>query len=105
MEKLLSKKLEISTEFVEDINKIVSILTHYGASKVILYGSVARGDYNTNSDIDICFEGMPDKNYFPAVARCLMESQRRVSILDFTSIKGYLKQRILKEGKILYEFK
>lgn len=88
-----------------DIEKIESILIHYGAVKIILYGSLARGDYRVDSDIDICYEGIPDESYFRTVAECLMETQRRVSILDFKSIKGYFKQRILKEGKLLYELK
>lgn len=105
MEKLLVKKGRFPLGIIKDIRKIESILIHYGAVKVILYGSLARGDYKVDSDIDICYEGISDESYFRAVAECLMESQRRVSILDFKSIKGYLKQRILKEGKLVYELK
>lgn len=105
MEKLLMKKRGFPLEIMRDIEKIESILIRYGAVKVILYGSLAREDYTADSDIDICYEGIPDESYFRAVAECLMETQRRVSIFDFKSIKGYFKQRILSEGKLLYELK
>lgn len=48
-------------DILRDIDKIISILLHYGAQKIILYGSLARGDYKEDSDIDICYEGMPSK--------------------------------------------
>ncbi len=105
MEKLLLKKRGFPPEIMGDIEKAESILIRYGAAKIILYGSLARGDYRVDSDIDICYEGIPDESYFRAVAECLMEIQRRVSILDFKSIKGYFKQRIIEEGKLLYELK
>ena len=105
MEKLVMKKGKFSTEIMNDIKKIESILIRYGAAKVILYGSLAREDYKPDSDIDMCYEGIPDESYFRVVAECLMKTQRRVSILDFKNIKGYLKQRIIEEGKLLYEFK
>ncbi|OIP40062.1 hypothetical protein AUJ95_04915 [Candidatus Desantisbacteria bacterium CG2_30_40_21] len=105
MERLLVQKGGFPSEIRGDIEKIESILIRYGAAKVILYGSLARGDYRADSDIDVCYEGIPDENYFRTVAECLMETQRRVSILDFKSIKGYFKQRILREGKLLYELK
>lgn len=104
MEKLLVKRGTFPMDIIRDIERIASILLRYGAAKIILYGSLARGDYKADSDIDMCYEGIPDENYFRAVAECLMETQRRVSILDFKSIKGYLKQRILKEGRLLYGY-
>jgi len=105
MEKLSVKKGTFPMDIMQDIEKIESILLKLGAAKIILYGSLARGDYKADSDIDICYEGIPDESYFRAVAECLMETQRRVSVLDLKSIRGYLKQRILKEGKLLYEHK
>ncbi|MGQ9626095.1 MAG: nucleotidyltransferase family protein [Anaerolineae bacterium] len=83
--------------------QIISILLRYGAQKIILYGSLARRDYKEDSDIDICYEGMPSKYFFQAVADCLMNTDRRVSILDFKDVRGYLKDRILMEGRVLYE--
>lgn len=105
MEKLLVKKGGFPPEIMGDIEKIESILIRYGDWKVILYGSLAKGNYKVDSDIDICYEGIPDESYFRALAECLMKAQRQISILDFKSIKGYLKQRILNEGKLLYELK
>src|SRR5215471_2121181 len=103
MEKLLLEKTRFPDDIVRDIDTIKSILLRYGAWKIIVYGSVARGDYQADSDIDICCEGIPPEHYFRALAECLMATQRRVSVLDFASLQGYFKERILSEGKILYE--
>jgi len=37
------------------------------------------------------------------LAECMMNSDRSVSITDFNSTYGYFRERILKEGRILYE--
>ncbi len=105
MENMTRVNGKLPRAIVRDIEKIKQILQRFGAKKIILYGSVARGEYTSESDIDVCFEGLPDSNYFPALAECLMKIDRRVSILDFENVKGYLRRRILEEGKILYESK
>ena len=48
-----------------------SVLSRYGAEQIILYGSMARGTYSANSDIDRCVEGLPSQNFFRALAECL----------------------------------
>jgi predicted nucleotidyltransferase len=80
-----------------------SVLSRYGANQVILYGSMARGTYRPNSDIDLCDQGLPAQNFFRALAECLMFSHRPMSIMDFENIHGYLRERTLSEGKILIE--
>lgn len=87
----------------QDLLEASSILRNYGAQKIILYGSLARGNYRADSDIDICVEGLPDKNYFRAFAECLMKGRRRISVLDLHNTRGYFRERILDEGKIIYE--
>jgi predicted nucleotidyltransferase len=105
MEKLALKKKNFPKTIQQDIEKIKTVLLRHGAPKIILYGSMVRGDYNDDSDIDICFEGVPDEKYFRVLAECLMETDRPVSVFDFNDIQGYFRKRILKEGKILYKNK
>jgi predicted nucleotidyltransferase len=88
-------------DILQDIRMIEEILLHHGATKVILYGSLARGDYRADSDIDICVEGLPSRNYFRAFAECMMRTQRPMSVLDFANTSGYFRERILEEGKII----
>jgi predicted nucleotidyltransferase len=103
MENLLLAEKGFPDDIVRDLETIKSILLRHGAWKIIVYGSIARGDYRADSDIDICCEGIPPEHYFRALAECLMATQRRVSVLDFAGLQGYFKERILREGKILYE--
>ena len=94
---------DIPKSFQSDIHIILYILKSYNVHKVILYGSVARGDFRSDSDLDICVEGLDDNVFFIALAECLINSKHSVSLIDFKSIHGYFRERVLKEGKVLYE--
>ncbi len=94
---------EIPEPFRNDIKIVLNILKSYKVRKVILYGSVARGDFRTDSDLDICVEGLKDEVFFIALAECLISTEHAISLVDLKSIHGYFRERVLKEGKILYE--
>ena len=94
---------DIPKSFQRDIHIILYVLKSYNVHKVILYGSVAHGDSQSDSDLDICVEGLDDNVFFIALAECLMNVKHSVSLVDFKSIHGYFRERILKEGKVLYE--
>ncbi|NIV93392.1 hypothetical protein GWN42_11475 [candidate division KSB1 bacterium] len=104
MQRLIEEK-DIPENIARDLEKVKDILIGLGATRIILYGSLVRNDFHKDSDIDICVDGLPNYNYFRALAECLMEVDRRVSILDFKNVHGYLRTRILEEGKVLYELK
>lgn len=86
-----------------ELQEILQVLKRRGAQRVILYGSFARGDFREDSDFDLCVEGIPSRNFFLAIAECLMSTSRPVSVVDFKDIKGYFRERILAEGKVIYD--
>ncbi len=86
-----------------DLQRIVEVLKRHGAQHVILYGSFARGDFREDSDFDLCVEGLSSRDFFVAVTDCLMATDRPVSLTDLKNVHGYLRERILNEGKVLYD--
>src|SRR5512136_167879 len=44
------------------------LMDRYGASRVVLFGSLALGSYSEKSDVDLAVEGMPSPLYFSALA-------------------------------------
>lgn len=48
-------------------NHKAELLNKYGVSRVGIFGSVARGMHNTESDVDICVEMQPDMMAFVGV--------------------------------------
>ena len=89
--------------YQKDAASAVKTLQHFGAKRVILYGSIARGDARATSDLDFCVEGLPDENFFRALGECLLHSEHSISVVDLQSSYGLLRNRILQEGLVLYE--
>jgi len=90
-------------EFIQkDLAQVIEILKNHKVERIILYGSFARGDYATGSDLDLGVEGIPAEEYFRAWADVLMSAQRRISLLDLDRVHGYLRERILSEGRVVY---
>ncbi|MBI5650853.1 MAG: nucleotidyltransferase domain-containing protein [Chloroflexi bacterium] len=94
--------LRFPESVVRDLKTVTDILIRHHAKRIILYGSFARGDFRLSSDLDLCVEEIPDEEYFSAWAETLMIVSRHVSILDLAGVRGYLRERILSEGMVLY---
>jgi predicted nucleotidyltransferase len=72
---------------------------HFGAHRVVLFGSIARGGMHSKSDIDIAVWGIPAKNFYKAVAFAIGYSNEwKVDIVDVEDCRESLKQSILKDG-------
>ena len=93
----------LPTKFQRDLLKAQEILMRNGATQIILYGSLARMDFQEQSDIDLCVDGLPGVSYFRAVGECLRDIDTPVSIIPLGNTTGYLRQRILREGRVIYE--
>jgi len=51
--RILKKKGERRTKLERSLNSIVQSLKEMGAQKIILFGSLASGDVDVNSDLDL----------------------------------------------------
>ena len=83
-------------------NAIVELAKKYNLSKVILYGSRARGDNHERSDIDLAVEGGDVINFKMAVD----EDVPTLLMFDVVDLSDNLSEKFLadieRDGVILY---
>lgn len=90
----------------QDIDNIINILQGYKVKKVALFGSYARGDNNEKSDIDILIEPASGTTLFDMAGMQidLQDSLKKsVDVVTYGSINPMLKDKILKDEKIVYQ--
>ena len=87
----------------EVIKEIISLAEKYAITKVILFGSRARGDYHRASDIDLAVYG-GDVTSFSLDVEEYTSTLLTYDVIDMNKNHqvGIL-ESIKKEGKILYE--
>ncbi len=87
-------------------NEIINVIKEFGANKIILFGSRARGDFKESSDIDIAIEFLNnDKDNFIKIQTKLedLNTLYKFDIVDFNSLKeDKFKKEILKDGIVIY---
>ena len=90
----------IKAEVIEEIRKLAR---KYDVTKVILFGSRARGDFKRTSDIDIAVTG----GDFVRFALDVDEETSTLLEYDIVDLdndmQDELRESIRKEGRILYE--
>lgn len=81
---------------------VIECMTDITGVKVYLFGSWARGEQKTSSDIDIAVDGLPfDKRYIIRQIRERFEESDfpyNVDVVDMNFASESLRQRILQEG-------
>jgi len=94
---------KIIKDALREANTIADVLLkRFGASEVILFGSLAEEEYfDEASDIDIAVKGLKD-NYFRAYGYCLGLGKYNLDIKPYEDLSKKLKKNIDKRGKLLY---
>lgn len=88
-------------EYIQILHNHAEILkSKYGITSLLLFGSVARGEQNDNSDIDV-FVNMPPIFYNACAANDYLENilDCHVDLVrNHSNITPFFKQQIEKEG-------
>lgn len=96
------------------VDRIVESLLAYQPDKIILFGSVARGDADEHSDIDVIVVKKSDKRFVERLVEVLSyvpRDLRGADVLVYTPEEFHKMQeagnpfieRALKDGVVLYE--
>jgi predicted nucleotidyltransferase len=75
------------------------LVERYGARRVLLVGSLARGEFRRGSDIDLAVEGIADGLFFAAGAELeALAGGIHVDLVPLESATAAYRERTLAEG-------
>jgi uncharacterized protein len=93
--------MEIEQLIEEKREEILKIARRHGAENVRLFGSVARGEANESSDVDILVEvGLNPSPWFPGGLIADLEELlgRKVHVVTVGALHSYIRDRVLLEA-------
>jgi predicted nucleotidyltransferase len=81
------------------------IVQRYGARRVVLCGSLARGDFRQGSDIDLAVAGVRKGRFFEASAAAARAGgEFEVDLVPLEAATGRYREWVRREGIVLYSF-
>ena len=96
--------MELFDKLKEKREDILQIASRHGAYNVRVFGSVARGDADSGSDIDFLVDMEPDRSLFD-LGGLLMDLKallkRDIDVVTEKSLHWYIRNRVIKESKRL----
>lgn len=100
---LTPETLQLRALLAANTDELRALLEKYGASNPLLFGSVARGDANASSDIDILVEMNPEDGNLLMRASGLLEETRAllgkdIDIFPVQLLKSDVNQQALNEA-------
>jgi len=87
-------------EVIEKLRELKPVLKErYGIEEFVAFGSMARGDYRENSDVDIAIIKAKDKDYFKMIdTKYFLEDmlKRKVDMGYYDSIRNIIKKELTR---------
>lgn len=81
--------------------EVLRVAAHYGAHNVRIFGSVARGEADSDSDLDVLVDLEPGRSLFD-LGGLLIELQElfgcRVDVVTEQGLRPRLRERVLREA-------
>lgn len=82
-------------------DEIIALAKRYGASDVRIFGSVARGDADENSDLDLIVRFEPGRSLFDH-GGLVMDLRElfgmRVDVIDEEAMRPRFREHVMKES-------
>ncbi len=86
--------------------KMISLLKRRGVKKAALFGSVARGEQTSQSDIDLVVEFSKTPTLFE-MAKLQRELEvivkKPIDLVTYRSLHPLIREHVLNDQKVLYE--
>lgn len=95
------KLINLPDYYRKDIKKAVKILKENGAREVYIFGSIANGKFNENSDIDIAVKGLDAKKFYKVASILMFELENQFDLVDLDDKNNRFSQMLLKIGGML----
>jgi len=76
------------------------LFREFGVRKVVLFGSLTRGEARPESDIDLAVEGLPPAQTFRAMARAAEAAGRHVDLVPVEGTRPEILAIIEREGEV-----
>lgn len=93
--------MTLGQRLLEKREEILRIAAKHGAGKVRVFGSVARGNADEQSDVDLLVEFDPDRSLLDHAA-LMLELQDllgcKVDVVSDRGIKPRVRERVLREA-------
>jgi len=101
------RKESLREKALREAKELSSILTsHFPYQKLYLFGSVLKNQrFTPHSDLDLVIKGLDSSLFLKAYAFLLRRSNFSVDLKPWELLNDDVKQRVEKEGIILYEKK
>lgn len=91
----------LPNSYKDDIKKAIRILKENGAKEVFIFGSIANGKFNENSDIDIAVKGLENKLFYKVASILMFELENKFDLIDLDDKKNRFSQMLLSVGGLL----
>lgn len=83
----------------QEVRQIAQCLRQtFGAQRILVFGSLVRGRFTPDSDIDLAVDHLPPARYFEAVARVNDFSARWVDLKPLEALTPHFRDRVLATG-------
>jgi len=95
-----------SMTFPFDTHKLIDICRQNDVVKVGVFGSMAHGEANEQSDIDLIVEFSKRKSLLALVGlerKLSAALERKVDLLTEAALSPYLHDRIMQDLEVIYE--
>ena len=80
------------------------LVENFNAEAVYLFGSLVWSEVHApETDIDLAIKGLLPERYLEAIGYLERESKFPIDLVQLENVPEHLRQRILSEGKLLYE--
>lgn len=91
----------LPNSYKNDIKKATKILKENGAKEVFIFGSIANGKFNENSDIDIAVKGISEKDFYKIAGILMFELENEFDLIDLDDKENRFSQMLLRIGGLL----